>query len=480
MSPGEPNDEPQLSRVTVVVGTRRIDVGLPAGVGASVLAGVVIDIVNDEPGLQPDVRYDNTDGRWTLARPLGNRLDPHTSLAEAGVRDGDVLVVADSGAVTPAVLVESIDGTVDRSGHRWSGPATWFGVACAFAAAAALVVLFGAPTRLIGVPVPAALSLIIGICCAGVALVRAFGSRGGPRSAWLSAFALPLIFGGALRAIPEVQGVQALPMALALTALITVLQLLIAGVGRAWCTAVVVLAVAATPLTIVNWFWDVPITAVGAIMATAAVVLVYLAPSATIALSRLPVPRVPTAGEPLDDVEIQGAPAVEGVSAISRVVPTEEDLGERVRRAGEHLTGIIIAAVIVAVTGCCLAVDRDGGFHWQGMALGILVGVAMCLRGRRHHVRTQATALIGGGLVSAVAVIVKAAMWVTGWQADAALMLTALCVLLVVCGLIAPAIEFSPIARRFVEVVEYLAVGLIIPLAAWILGIYAYFRELQI
>lgn len=446
------------------------------------LAGVVIDIVNDEPGLQPDARYDNTDGRWTLARPLGDRLDPHTSLVEAGVRDGDLLVVADSGAVAPAVLVESIDGTVDRTGDRWSGPATtWFGVACAFAAAAALVVLFGAPTtRLVGVPVPAALSLLIGICCAGVALVRAFGSRGEPRSAWLNAFALPLIFGGALRTIPDVQGVQALPMALALTALIAVLQLLIAGVGRAWCTAVVVLAVAATPLTIVNWFWDVPITAVGAIMATAAVVLVYLAPSATIALSRLPVPRVPTAGEPLDDVEIQGAPAVDGVSAISRVVPTEEDLGERVRRAGEHLTGIIIAAVIVTVTGCCLAVDVDDGLRWQGMALGMLVGVALCLRGRRHHVRTQAAALIGGGLVSAIVVIVKAAMWVTGWQADAALMLTALCVVLVACGLIAPAIEFSPIARRFVEVAEYLAVGLIIPLGGWILGIYTYFRELQI
>ena len=47
-------------------------------------------------------------------------------------------------------------------------------------------------------------------------------------------------------------------------------------------------------------------------------IVVYLAPRVTIALSKLPIPRVPTAGEPLDDIETQGGTTVEGVNAVGQ------------------------------------------------------------------------------------------------------------------------------------------------------------------
>ena len=107
--------------------------------------------------------------------------------------------------------------------------------------------------------------------------------------------------------------------------------------------------------------------AVGAILATVAVIVVYLAPRVTIVLSRLPMPRVPTAGEPLDDIETQGGTTVEGVNAIGKqIIPTEEGLIQRVRRANEYLTGIVAAAAIVAVVGCYLAVDVSNGFLLAG------------------------------------------------------------------------------------------------------------------
>jgi hypothetical protein len=48
------------------------------------------------------------------------------------------------------------------------------------------------------------------------------------------------------------------------------------------------------------------------------------------------------------------------------------------------------------------------------------------------------------------------------------------------CGLIAPRHEFSPVARRRVEILEYVAIALLFPLCFWIIRLYAFFRELRI
>lgn len=480
----ESDDEPPLSRVTVVVGRLRIDLGLPAGVRASSLAGAIIDIANDQFVADAGVRIDDTDGRWTLARPLGDPLGPEMTLSEAGVHDGDVLVIAEVGAAQPAVLLESVADAVNCDRNRWFAR-MWFSVGLVFAVTSTPMLLAHprAPS-VAGVPIGAAIVLALGIACAAAAFISHWRSAGSAMSAAASArltmLSMPLIFGGALCILPEAPGVQALPMALALTALVAVLQLLVSDSGRASCTAVVAVALLAVPPLLAQWIWDVDAAAVGAVTATAAVAVVYLAPSATIAVSRLPVPRVPTAGEPLDDVEIQGVPAVEGVNAITRVVPTGEHLGERVRRAGEQLTGITVAAVGVAIAGCFLAADVSEGFYWQGVVFGLVVATALCLRGRRHHVLAQAATLIGGGLVTALTVIVKTTVGAPAWQVGGVIALTALCVLVLVCGLVAPALEFSPVAQRWAEIGEYVAGGLIVPLACWILGIYAYFRELHI
>jgi ESX secretion system protein EccD len=55
-----------------------------------------------------------------------------------------------------------------------------------------------------------------------------------------------------------------------------------------------------------------------------------------------------------------------------------------------------------------------------------------------------------------------------------------LTVVLILCGIVAPALEFSPVMRRRVEIVEFLAIGLVFPLACWIVGLYAYFRGLRV
>jgi hypothetical protein len=79
-----------------------------------------------------------------------------------------------------------------------------------------------------------------------------------------------------------------------------------------------------------------------------------------------------------------------------------------------------------------------------------------------------------------LAVVVKIATFVDGWQVDAAVALVALTALLVGCGLVAPRLEFSPVMRRWVEILEYAAIGLVFPLACSIIRLYTFFRELRI
>ena len=58
--------------------------------------------------------------------------------------------------------------------------------------------------------------------------------------------------------------------------------------------------------------------------------------------------------------------------------------------------------------------------------------------------------------------------------------LIALTILIVACGLVAPRREFSPVMRRWVEILEYISIGLMFPLCFWIIRLYAFFRELRI
>jgi type VII secretion integral membrane protein EccD len=488
----ESDEEHTMSRVTVLVGGLSLDVGLPTRVGISALIDDVIGLANEQLAAQatPTVVLGKTEDKWTFARLEGGAIDPDRSLAEAGVSDGDLLLLQELDAPAWSLLIDELDG-VGEGGPadpraRWFAEdgrrAGWFTLSIVLAGATALLfpTLIIAPT-VAGVPVTAWMSLVTGLGCAAVGWLVLGRSGNAQRSAWLVGVSLPLIFGGSLHVLPDGRGATALPMAMALTALVALLQLLISGRGRPLYTAVIAVAVFGIPAAQAQLLLNPNPRAVGAISATVAVIVVYLAPRVTIGLSRLPVPRVPTAGEPLDDIETMGGTAVEGVSAVGKqVIPTEEGMTGKVRRASEYLTGIVAAAAILAVVGCYLAVDVSTGFFWPGTAFAITVATVLCLRGRSHHDLIQSAVLIGGGLVIALAVIIKTATYVDGWQVNAALALVALLVLSVMCGLIAPRTEFSPVMRRWVEILEYVAVGLVFPLACSIIGIYAHFRGLRI
>lgn len=484
----DPESDDELSRISVMVGELLIDVGVPTRVSISAVVNDIVDLANQQLRAQAssDVEFDNTEGKWTFARLTGDLVDPDQSLWEAGVSDGEVLVVQEALGPARTLLIEDVEGT-SESDDRW--PFTGFGpvagplaVSIALSAAVALLLpSLAAESVVRGVPIAALAVLAVGIGCSAMACLLPYRSSDRRASARLAGVALPLLFGASFYVVPGVTGFTALPMALAVTALVALVVLLISGRGLSLFTAVITLAVLGIAATVAVVLWAPSPRAAGALLATVSVAVVYLAPRATIMLARLEVPRVPTAGEPLDAIETQGGTAVEGVNAVGKqVIPTEAGMADRVGRAREHLTGIIAAAAVLAAVGCYFALDTSNGFFWQGTLFAAAVATVMCLRGRSHHDLAQSAVLIGGGLVIALVVIIKTATFVNGWQLNAAVALVALTVLVVLCGLVAPQRQFSPVMRRWVEIAELLAIGVVFPLACWIMGLYAFFRELRL
>jgi type VII secretion integral membrane protein EccD len=486
----ESDDEHELSRISVLIGGQLIDVGVPGRVSVSMIITEVIELANDHFRQRDGAVgiFDNTEGRWTFARPAGRPIDPTRSLAAAGVCDGELLVICEASTPASPPLVDELCGLNDSDDNvrcllperLWGAGWSVAGIALAVATALLLRGRVLAPT-VGGVPIAVMAVLFAGTSCAIAALAMSFRSGDRRRCTWLAGAALPLIFGGSLHVMPDASAVTAIPVALALTALVAVLQLLSSGRGRSLYTAVIGLAVFGVPAAVALLLLDPNPRSVGAISATVAVIVVYLAPRATIMLSRLPVPRVPTAGEPLDNIETHGGTTVEGVSAIGKqVIPTEEGVSDQVRRARDQLTGIVAAAATFAAFGCYLALELRNGFFWQGAVFTVAVATVLCLRGRSHHDLVQSAVLIGGGLLIALAVIVKTATFVEGWASNAAVALGALTALSVVCGLVAPGLEFSPVMRRRVEILEYVAIAMIFPLACSIIRLYPFFREMRL
>ena len=483
----ESDDGNALSRVTVLVGGEAVDVGLPSRVNISEFVIDVVKLAIDQLAQRSaSVTFDSADDGWTFAHLTGKVIDPERSLAEAGVSDGELLILHRQETPSSSVLVDEFDDVDERDSSvrpQWlpadANTAGWFALAAASATAFVSPELAVRPA-IAEVPIVAILMLVAGFGCAVAGWLlanRADRLRG---STWLVGVALPLIFGGSLYIVPHASTAAALLIAMASTGLVASLQLLFFGHSRTIFTAVAAVTAYGAPAALAQVLFEPNPRTVGVICATLAVAGIYLAPRVTIGLCRLPIPRVPTAGEPLDDIETMGGTAVEGVSAVGKqVIPTEEGMAERVRRASEYLTGIIAAAAIVAVAGCYLTVDVSAGFYWQGTAFAVVVATVMCLRGRSHHDLIQSAVLIGGSMSIALLMIVKTAVGVDGWQLNAALALVALLALSLVCGLVAPRIEFSPIMRRWVEILEYVAVGLVLPLACAIVGLYAHFRGLQ-
>jgi type VII secretion integral membrane protein EccD len=260
----------------------------------------------------------------------------------------------------------------------------------------------------------------------------------------------------ALAGLLAIPGALGAPHALLATAAAAAAAaaLRVIGRGAAVFTALCCLAAVAATAAVVATLSAVPLSVVGAGCAAISLVLVEASPPMSIMLAGL-------------------SPQLE----------SEHRLNAKAIRANSWLTSLVVAfsaAAALGALGAAAGPYTAGAPRSVGLVFATLTGCALLLRARSQHDPARTVALFAGGIATLSGTLVIAAAaypWDTPYLAAASTMLAGVTLWL---GFITHAMALSPIARRSVELLEYLALALIVPLACWLCGLYSTARGLNL
>ena len=411
-------------------GADSTDLSLPGGCPVGVLLPSIVDLVLGAHERPPGPTH------WVLTRPGGSALESSITLPDNGIYDGDLLVLTDVPPPPPRLVPGDPIGAVSSGAHSGTpGPAP------VAAAVLAGLLLFAAVLTWAGrtahtdsaLWVSAALSgasavtaaaaqrvpiLLRTVLCAGAVIHAAVtGALAGAGASWPVTLALAA---GA-----------ALAMAVTLTRVTTGAEVVLAGLAAA--AGAILLAAMVALLT------GCGRDAAGALLTVGSVAAVSAAPTVTVMVGGL-------------------GPA--------RASPDTE----RVQTAHRLLTGLVLGWAVTTATGVAFAVsDRSVGTS-VSVAFAAVVAALLFLRQRVHCVSIRRTGLATAGLAAAAAGVVAGvatAPETAGWW----------------CGSTAVAAAAglwiwlrngspSPLMHRAINVVEYVALTAVIPLAVWVAGGY--------
>ncbi|MGW0431714.1 type VII secretion integral membrane protein EccD [Micromonospora sp. NPDC003197] len=446
-------------RVTVVAPHSRLDVSLPVQSTVAELLPQLVRLLS--------VETDRAGGAgWQLHRLGAPALDSAVTVTGAGLRDGEVLYLSSvDRRATPMLFDDVVDAIASAAADR---PGVWRGTVSrrvggavaglAFTATAVALGFSGLPAITVTILAGAlALALLI----AGGALSRAFGDRG--LGAVVAAGGVPAAVVGGL-AVLAGDGQAALAMTagrLALAGTAATLYAALAAVVVAeqrFAAAAVAAAVGGIAAFVALLTGAAP-GSMAAIVCCAAVMASPALPMLALRLGRLPLPSVPTdvAAFRRDETPTLGPEMVGDTEAAERI-----------------LTSLLCALAIIVA--CCAGVLLTTDDRWS-WALSGLLGTALLLRSRAYVGVGQRAALL---LAGAVAVLGTTARIGLAGDAGTRLLLAGLIGLVgVVCATYAvraPAGTPSPYWGRLLDVVEFLTLISLVPVAGAVLDVYGAVR----
>lgn len=458
--PDHPVNTP-TRRVTVVTPTARVDVALPV---EGTLAELVPQLVRMS-GAAPTVGTAVNPG-WTLARLGGAPLEPGLTVAGAGVDDGELLYLQPRGrSSAPLLFDDVVDAIASAAQTRrgvW-GPATARRAALVAAVpaflGAALLLLPAAsgPWAAIGA---GALALVL--LAGGLAVSRAWGDSLAGTVCGVAA--VPVAFVAGLSVLPDraLFPFQAGPFALAAAAVAVAAVVALFAVGDRG-PLFVGIAVAGGGAALAGGVTAiVPTDAVdtAGVVIAVATALGTLSPMLSLRIARLPLPRVPA--------DVETFRADEG-STFGRDVLDQTTAAEQVLAA-------LLAALGVLTAGAGIVLLAGGRDLWAWLLAGV-AGVAWLLRSRSYVGTEQRIAAVCTGLV----IVVFGALRLVASAGTTGVAITAGVAALIGAALVVyahrvPVRGKSPYWGRFFDVVEFVSLLAVIPLAGQVLGLYADLR----
>jgi type VII secretion integral membrane protein EccD len=459
-----------LRRVSVHADAVRVDLALPAAVPVAVLIPAIVDILATADG-RAAVASDQVATNYQLSRMGAPALDTSKTLAQNDIRDGSILVLTPSATELPAPCfddaAEAVSVTLDALTRPWTPraarltstvAASWLaGVSC-------LVLIRNSFATNNSRPIAATVGLATMVGCLTL-LAAALAHRGyRDRIAALTLGLLAVGFSAVAGfiAVPGGPGAPHVLLAAMAAAVTSVVTIRVTGCGAVTLTAVscfaVVIAVTALAAVIIA----APPPAIGSISAVVSLGLLEVSARLSIVSAGLP-PRLPAALDADEPTPVLDRPADKAV------------------RADERLTSLVAAFSASATADAIIVGVHSSGTPCAGsVVFATLVGVLLLLRARSQIDPGRMLILVGCAVatISTTLVVVAAAFPQHAlWVGAAASILAAVALSQ---GLITPAITFSPVARRSVDLMEYLLLAALVPLACWICGLYGGARGLNL
>lgn len=455
-----------LSRITIVAPRTRMDLALPSDVPLADLLPTLLRYAGEDLA-DEGVRH----GGWSLSRLGGQPLDGGRTAAQLGVRDGEVLYFSPRAAAAPEIVFDDVvDAVATATNQR---PGTWqVGTTRSFAAlfagaalsAGALAALLAGPPQLPGAL--AALVVAVALLVSAAVVSRAGGdSRTGAMLAvgalgYAAVGGLLVLAGG--RKLAELASPHVL---LAATAVVLVGAIAALAVGDRLPLFFGATAVGAAVAlgAVLCLAFGIGAAAAAAVVATVAFAALPALPMIAYRLARLPVPSIPTGPEDLKT----DAETVDG----RQVLRNSE-------RADQFLTGLLWTVALLVLGGQVVLADNG---RLPAVLLCLVLALLSLLRARPFTGRAQRTPVLFAGTaglgLAAVAVFGAGSLPVRLGLILGGLLLAA--VISLIYGLTVAGKRISPVWGRTLDIVEVLLIVGLVPLAAWVCGLYGWIVNLR-
>jgi type VII secretion integral membrane protein EccD len=451
-------------RVTVVAPETRVDVTLPAqALVADVLHQLVVLIAGSRPGSRPV-----DPGGWVIMLLAGQTLDDEVTIAQAGVRDGDVLYLRPRVPTVPAPLFDDVvDAVAMASGarYRWGPGAS----RAAALVAAAVVVSLGVPVLLFAGPPwgrPAVVAALAAAMLLGAATLLHRALDRPVQAAVSLGFALvySALAGGLALASGDLMttfGAAQLLIGSVVTGVTAGVALLLVP-GRVPLLAFVIGAAGAGALlAVADLTLAQSASRVAAVGLTVLILFQPALPTLAMRLGRVPFPDVPrdlAQFRELNSVTVGEAALAAGY------------------RAEQFFAAVLLSAGVIA--SGCVAVLASADSRWARW-LAVTAVVSLMLRSRQvRSTVPKAVILATGGVGAIIAFASIAPTWSVGLRLGLLVLAVTAAVVAVVLIERQPPRRPSPHRGRWLDIAEIISLVTILPLVVGVLGLYGRLRGL--
>jgi type VII secretion integral membrane protein EccD len=418
-----------------------VDLALPTDMDIGQLMPQLVDIVHRDKALPLTGR------RWRLSRLGDSPLDESMTLNDSSIHDGEVLLLMAVDPSSPEWVACDPSHALARRGSGGEGLALRVvpPICCVLLGAIGAATLAWSAARTASAAQIITATCIAVAAAAGAVVVRRLRHLAVPLSLVAVIFTAAVGF----RAVPPGPPGTDLLLASAAVFSVTILLLRLTGCGRACLTTIATVSALIGAVAAAVVMWRLQPNAGGAALATMSLAVLGFAPRLSMALNGIG-PSTPT----IDDA----------------------DAGFTHRT----LSGLICGASVAASLGAAsvaLGQLRDPGSALRDTTFTAVIALILLLRVRTHADDIRCIGLAVSAIVAAAAGFAAAAVSAPGQAHLIGALAAAAGTAALGCLL---GLTISPIVARTVEVVEYLALAAVVPLACWVGGIFGLARGLAL